>query len=146
MHIITVSILLCLCVVYNLTVGHTSSWYFVLYLSGAYVIPPLRHGYISVYINIFVNIIPMVTAIRLCTSYNLLLGGSTSWASCNTYSLYIIGYSIFVILVDLHSQKWINTLLFELVFTCIKTHIFVTNLSIYHIFIFIISFSVVSYS
>ena len=138
MHIITVSVLLCLCVVYNITVVRNSSWYFVLYLSGAYIIPLLRHVYICVCINIFVNVIPMVTAINLCTSYNLILGCTTSWASCHTYFLCIIGYSIFVILIDLNSQKWINTLLFELVFPCIKIHIFVPIFSIYHIFISII--------
>ena len=97
---------------YNLTVGYTLSCYFVLYLSGAYVIPPLCHCYICVFINIFVNVISMVNAICLFTSYNMLLGIATSWALCHTYFLYIIIYSIVVILVDLHSQKWTNTLLF----------------------------------
>ena len=44
-------------------------------------------------------------------------------------------HSNFFPLVALHSQKWINTMLFELVSTCIKTHIFVSTLSISHIFI-----------
>ena len=40
----------------------------------------------------------------------------------------------------LHSKNWINILLFELVVTCIETHIFVPSFSIYHIFISIIKF------
>ena len=88
----------------------------------------------------FVNVIPMVTAICLCTSYNRLFGCATSWTSRHAYFLYIIYHSIVVILVDLHSQKWINTLLFELVVTCNKTHIFVPTFSISHIFISIIKF------
>ena len=77
-HIITVSVFLCLFMVYNLTVGYSSSWYFFLYLSGTYVIPPLRHGYICVCINIFVNVIPKVTMILFCTSCDLLLCCATS--------------------------------------------------------------------
>ena len=103
-HIIILTILLCLCILYNLNVGYTSSWYFALYLSSAYVIPPLRHGYICFYINIFVNVIPMVTAIYLCTSYDPLLGCATYWELCHAYFLYIICRSVFFILLDLHSQ------------------------------------------
>ena len=111
-HIIMFSLLLCVCILYNLTVDYTSSCYFVLYLSCAYSIPPLLHCYICFLINIVVNFIPVVTAICLCTLYNLLLGCAISWASCYAYFLYIIGYSIVVILVDLNSQKWIDTWLF----------------------------------
>ena len=81
-NLITVYVLLCLCILYNLTVGYTSSWYFVLYLLGAYISPPLRHCCICVFINRFVNVIFIVTEICLCTSYNLILGCATSWASC----------------------------------------------------------------
>ena len=104
-NLIMVSVLLFLCMVYNLTVGHTLSWYFVLSLSRAYLIPPLRHGYICVCINMFVNVILMITVISLCTLYNLILGCATFWASCHAYFLYIIGYSIVIILVELYSQK-----------------------------------------
>ena len=62
------SILLYLCMLYNLTIGYTSYWYCVIYLPGAYISPPLRHCYICIYINMFVNVISMVTAICLCTS------------------------------------------------------------------------------
>ena len=124
----------------NIPFGHTSYWYFALYLSGAYNIPPLSHGYIHVFINICVNVIPMRTAIHLCTLYNLLLGCATSWTSCHTYFLYIIEYSIVIISVELHSQNWINTLLFDLVVTCIKRHIFVSTFSISPIYISIIIF------
>ena len=82
----------------------------------------------------------MVTAIFLCTSYYMLLGCAKYWASCHAYFLYIIFYSIVVILVDIYSQTWINTSLFELVVTCIETHIFVPTFSISHIFISIIKF------
>ena len=43
-----------------------------------------------------------------------------------------------VIFVDLHSQKWINISLFELVVTCIEILIFLPCFSISHIFISII--------
>ena len=82
----------------------------------------------------------MVTTICLCTSYNILLGCATYWESCHAYFLYIICYSIVVILIDLHSQRWINILFFELVVTCIETHTFVPSFSIYHIFIYIRKF------
>ena len=143
-HIIMVPVFLCLCMLCNLTLGYTSSWYFALYISCAYIIPPLRHFYIYVCINMVVKVIYIVTEICLCTSYNPLPGGVTYWESFHAYFLYILCHSIVVILVDLHSQKWINTLLFELVVTCIKTHIFASNLSISHICISIIKFSDVS--
>ena len=50
------------------------------------------------------NVIYMVTAVCLCTSYDLLLCCATSWESYHAYLLYIICYAIFAILVDLHSQ------------------------------------------
>ena len=137
-HIIMVSLFLFFCMLYYITVEYTSYWYFVLYLSGAYVSPPLPHCYICVCINMFVNIISMDTAICLCTFCSLLLVCATSWASCHAYFLYIIGYSIVVILIDLYSQNCIDTLFSELVITCVKTHIFVPTLSISHIFIFIV--------
>ena len=78
-HLITLSVLLFLCMLYNLTVGYTSSLYFVIYISCAYVISSLRHCYICVCINMVVNVIYMVTVICLCTSYYPLLGWDTSW-------------------------------------------------------------------
>ena len=90
-HIITVSVLLCLCMLYNLIGGYTSSWYFVPYLSCAWVIPPLYHSYICVYINIC-----------FCTPYFLLLGCATSCKLRHAYLLYIICYTIVVVLVDPH--------------------------------------------
>ena len=74
-----------------------------------------------------------------------LLGWATYWESFHAYSLYIICYSVVVILIDPYSQKCINISLFELVVTGIETHIFVPNLSISHVFISIIKFSIVSY-
>ena len=139
-HHITVSLFLYLCILYHLIFGYTPSWYFVLYLYCVYVSPPLRHFYICVCINMFVNVISLVTAIYLCTSHNRLLGCATYWGLCHAYFLYIIGYSIVVILVDLNSQKWIDILLFELVVKCIERHIFFPSLSIYHICISIIQF------
>ena len=76
----------------------------------------------------------------LCTSYNLLLGCATYWEYCYAYFLYIICYAIFAILVELHSQYWINISLFGLVVTCIEAHIIVPSFSISHIFICIIKF------
>ena len=54
--------------------------------------------------------------------------------------MYIICHSIVAILVDLHSQLWINISLFELVVAYIETHIFVPDCSISHVFISIITF------
>ena len=62
------------------------------------------------------------------------------WELCHEYFLYIICHYVVFILVDLHSKKWISTLLFESVFTCIKTHIFDPGVSISHIIISIIQF------
>ena len=87
----------------------------------------------------------MFTEIGWCTSYDLLLGCNKSWESCHAYFLYIICYTIVAILADLHSKKWINISLFELVVTCIETHIFVPSFSIYHVFISIIKFLRFSY-
>ena len=78
-NLIPVSVLLCSCMLYNIIVGYNSYYYFVLYLSCTCVVPPLRHCYLYVYINVFVNVISMVTAICLCTSYDLLLGCTTYW-------------------------------------------------------------------
>ena len=47
-NLITVSIFLCVYMLYNLVVGYTSSWYFVIYIPCAQVIPPLCHYYICV--------------------------------------------------------------------------------------------------
>ena len=105
LHIVMVSVLLCLWILYHLIVGYTSSWYFVLYISCVYVIPPLSHCSIYVCINMFVNVISMVTAKWMCTSYNLILGCATYWALCNKYFLYIIGYYVVVTLVELNSQN-----------------------------------------
>ena len=59
-NIIAVSVLLCLSMLYNLTVGYTSSWYFFIHLSGTYVSLPLRHCYMCVCINMFLNVISRV--------------------------------------------------------------------------------------
>ena len=94
-HIITVSALLCLCMLYNLIFRYTSSWYFVLYISCAWFIPSLHHCYICVCINMFVGVIFMFTEICLCTSYNLILGCATYCESNHAYFLYIICYAVF---------------------------------------------------
>ena len=44
LHLIMVSVLLYLCMLYNRIVGYTSTWYFVLYLLCAWIIPPLKHS------------------------------------------------------------------------------------------------------
>ena len=103
-HIILVSELLCLCMLYNIIVGYTSSWYFILYCSREWVNPPLRHCYLYVCINISVNVISMVNAICLCTSYYMLLGCDPYWEYFNTYFLYIICCSIVTTFFDLHSK------------------------------------------
>ena len=85
---------------------------------------PLYFRYIRIYIHLFVDVISMVTTICSCNSYNLLLGCSISWELCRAYFLCSICCFVFLVRIDLHSQKWINISLFELGFTCIKTHIF----------------------
>ena len=140
-HVITVSVLLCLCILYNLIVAYTSPWYFFPYFSCAWVIPPLRHCYICDGINMFVNVTYMVTAICFFTLYDKLLGCATSWESCHAYLLYIGCYDIFIILVDLHSQYWIKISLFKLVVKGTEIPIFLPNISISHLFISIKTFN-----
>ena len=67
-NLIMVYLLLRLCILYYLIVRYTSYWYFVLYLSCEWIIPPLYHSYIWVFINMFMNIIFLFTAIFLLTS------------------------------------------------------------------------------
>ena len=116
-----------------------------LYISYVWVIITLYCRYIHNFINMFVNVISMFTAIHWCNSYYLLLGCAPSWEAFHAYFLCIICYFIVSILIDLNSQNWIHIYLFELFFTFIKTHILVPNFSISHIFPSIIVFSVVSY-
>ena len=80
-HLITVSVLLGLCMLYNIIVGYNSTWHFVLYISCVWFIPLLNHCYKCVCINMFVNIISMATSICFCISYDLLLGRGTFWES-----------------------------------------------------------------
>ena len=88
----------------------------------------------------------MFNAIRWFTSYDLLIGYTLSWEYFHTYFLYMVCYSIVAILVDIHSQKWINISLFGLVSKFIETHISVPSFSIHHLLIFIIISSVLAYS
>ena len=86
-HLITVYVLLCLFMLSNLTVGYTLSWYFVLYLTGAYVSPPLCHCYICVCINMFVNVIYMVLRYvcvlhKICSLAALHIGHYVKHISC----------------------------------------------------------------
>ena len=67
-HYITVFILIYLCMLYNIIVVYTSSRVFVLYSSCEWVITPLYHSYICFCINMFVNIISMLTEIYFCAS------------------------------------------------------------------------------
>ena len=112
--------------------------YLFLYIYYVWVIIPLRCCYILICIYMFVNVISIFTEICWCSSYNVILGCTTSWEYCHAYVLYILCYPIFFVLVDLHSQKCIDISLFELVVTCIETHIFVPSLSISRVFISII--------
>ena len=107
-HLITVFVLLYFFMLYNLIVFYTSPWYFVLYISCEWVVLPLHHCYICVCMNIFVNVIYMVTAICWCTSYDILVGFSISWGFCHAYFLCINFYSVVAILVYLNLQKCIN--------------------------------------
>ena len=82
--------------------------YFILvffpYRSRAWVTPKLRHFYLCVCMNMFANVIFMVNAICLCTSYDMLLGCTKYWESCHAYLLHIIRCSIASTIVDLNSQ------------------------------------------
>ena len=112
--------------------------YFFLYISYLWVILFLVCRYIQIFINMFMNVIYMFTAICWCTSYNIILGCTPFWEDCYAYFLYIIFNAIVATLIDLHSKKLINISLFELFVTCIETHISVPILSISHLFISII--------
>ena len=138
----------CVCASYN-SVYNVIFVYVILYLDILFYIYPVHglfhHWIIATYVfvlivrvrvsNTFVNNISMVTAIGLCTSYDLLLGFDTSWPSCHAYFLYIIGYYIVVILVDLWSQKWINISLLNYLSHSLK-HISLFLLSQYLIYLF----------
>ena len=114
--------------------------YFVLYLSYVLVIIPLYFHYIRILINLFANVTYMFTAIYCCILYYMLLVCTPYLKAFNSHLMYMICYIIVAILIDLHPKKWINTYLFELVVTCIETHILVPNFSIFHRFISIIIF------
>ena len=127
-HIITVSILLCLCMLYHLIVSYTSPWHFVLYLPCAWVIPQLINCYICVDINIFVHVIYMVTEIFFCTSYGMLLGCATSWEYFHAYFLYINCYAIFpYLLTYIHNS--------ESTYICLNY----SSKALKHIYLFLIS-------
>ena len=77
-HHITVSELICLCMLYNLIIVCTSYWIF-LYISCVWFIIPLRRCYICVWIHMFVNIISMFNSIYLCTLHDLIIVGTPTW-------------------------------------------------------------------
>ena len=156
-NIITVFVLICLCisqrclyyyvcVCYKIIVGCTSSWYFDLYLPCAWVIPPLHHFYIFFVIIclLILYLWFLIYIYMLHKIYSLVVLHIGNYV--NAYFLYIICCSIVAILFYLHSQRWINILLFELLVTRIEANIFVPSFSISHTFISIEFFPVVSYS
>ena len=133
-----VSLLTCLCMLYNIIVGCTSYWVFcpisllcISYSSNVSSLYSQYYSYVcACYIYVYCNMLV----------YFIL---SAPWL----YSIFPV-YALlcyFSILVELNSQKFINISLFELVFTCIETHILVTNLSISRIFISVVNFSVLYY-
>ena len=137
----TLSVFLCLCMLYNLTVGYTSPWYFVLYLSFVWIIPPLRHCYICVCINMFLNVIYMVTVICLCTSYNPLLGCATYLGIVSLFTMPFFPSSLTCIHNSGLTYLCLNYLSHEL------KNISLILFSQYLIYLFILySFSVVSLS
>ena len=139
-HHVMVSELIYLCMVYYLIVSCTSSWLFcpisVLCKGYSFTVLLLH----SSCINMYFYVIYMFTVVCWCTSNNLLLGCTIYWGSYYAYFLYMIIYAIVTILIDFHSQKWINISLFGLVVTSVKRHILVPYFLIYHIFPYIIRF------
>ena len=94
LHHITVSEFICLCMLYYIIVGCTSSKVFFLSFSHVWVIILLCGYYICIFINIFVNIISMSTEIFLWTLFNILFGCTPYWEYCYKYFLYMIYYAI----------------------------------------------------
>ena len=137
-HHIMVSMLIYLSLLYNIIIVCTSSWFFCsIYLRcmGYSTTALLLHLCLYEY---FVNITYMFAAICLCNFYSLILVQTPDWEASHVY--FRIYSSIVSIIIDLHSQNWINIYLFELVVTCIETCIFVPSFSISHIFISVIIF------
>ena len=139
-HHITMSAVICLCMLYNTFVGCTSSLIMfpisLLFVLLLYCV----NCYICMCINMFVNVISMFPDICWCNSYNILLAWTTYWEAFNSYFLYILFNATIKIFIILHSQKWINIYLFEWFITCIEAHIFAPSLLIYHVFISIVKF------
>ena len=72
---------------------------------------------------------------KICSLVELHIGNRVMHISCELFFIPLLSFSLTCI-----QKNHIKTLLFELVVTYIKTHIFVPNLSISHIFISILKF------
>ena len=113
-------------------------WYFVLYFSFLWVNIPLYFRYIHIFINMFVSVITMFASLSWCYSYDMLLCCNPYWENCYAYfGRHPHGPAF---------KNWITVSLFELIVTCIEIYVFFTSFSISHVFIYIVIFSVVSYS
>ena len=113
--------------------------YFVLNILYVWFIIPLYCRYIHNFINMFVNVIYMFTEIFWCTSYGMFLGCTPYWESCRAYSVYIIFMPLLPSSLTCIQKIGSNISLFELVVTCIETHVLVANFSTSHIFLSIIN-------
>ena len=76
--IISMFFLMCLCIFHNTLPEYFVSWK-VYYISCTWMILPLRHKYICIFIDMFVNTIPVSIFICLCILYNILIGGTSYW-------------------------------------------------------------------
>ena len=131
-HRMMVFSLICLCMLYNVTVGCTSSWVFCpvyILCMGYYFAVLLLHLHFCSYVCEFLS---TFTVICWCNSYNHIIGCTPSWEACPTYFLYVFFSAIVAILIELHAIQWINIYLFGLVGRCIETNIFVPSFSIAH--------------
>ena len=90
-------------------IQYTNWLYFILgilfYISSVY---GLFYQYTVVkfefFINTFVNVISMFTAICLCNQYDLLLGCTTYLESCNTNFVYMVCYATVFIIIELNPK------------------------------------------
>ena len=102
-HNIPIHAFIYFCMLYNILIGCTTSWFFVTYILciGYYTTALWLHLSLK---NMLVNIIYMFNAICLFILYNLLLDCTTHLEYCHKYLMYMICYTTSTILVDLHSQ------------------------------------------
>ena len=120
---------------FNIIISYTSPWYFVLYLSYAWVIPPLRHCYICVWLLRYVRVIHTFFSLVALHIGNLIM--------C-ILCILIVMLFLPSLLAYIHNSELIYIFLNYL--SNALTPIYFPNFSISYVFISITIFSSVSYS